>query len=48
MLYEVLTLQHAFEAGSMRQLVQRIIAGRYAPVSQRYSRRAAVACMHAC
>jgi serine/threonine protein kinase len=37
-LYEVLTLRHAFEAASMKALVAKIVAGRYAPVPSHYSR----------
>ncbi|XP_030836865.1 serine/threonine-protein kinase Nek1 isoform X2 [Strongylocentrotus purpuratus] len=36
-LYETLTLKHAFEAGNMKNLVLKIIRGSYPPVSPRYS-----------
>lgn len=36
-LYEVLTLKHAFEAGNMKNLVLKIIRGSYPPVPPRYS-----------
>ncbi|XP_071481293.1 serine/threonine-protein kinase Nek1-like [Diadema antillarum] len=36
-LYEILTLKHAFEAGNMKNLVLKIIRGSYPPVSPRYS-----------
>ena len=36
-LYEMLTLKHAFEAGSMKNLVLKIIRGSYPPVPPRYS-----------
>ena len=37
-LYEVLTQRHAFEVASMKALLAKIVAGRYAPVSPSYSR----------
>nr|XP_054755048.1 serine/threonine-protein kinase Nek1-like isoform X3 [Lytechinus pictus] len=36
-LYETLTLKHAFEAGNMKNLVLKIIRGSFPPVSPRYS-----------
>ncbi|KAJ9445525.1 putative serine/threonine-protein kinase nek3 [Diplonema papillatum] len=36
-LYELCTLRHAFQGASMQSLMQRIINGRYAPVSRQYS-----------
>ncbi|CAB3978371.1 serine threonine- kinase Nek1-like isoform X2 [Paramuricea clavata] len=36
-LYEMLTLKHAFEAGNMKNLVLKIIRGSYPPVPPRYS-----------
>nr|XP_026696688.1 serine/threonine-protein kinase Nek1-like [Ciona intestinalis] len=35
--YETLTLKHAFEAGNMKNLVLKIIRGSYPPVPSRYS-----------
>ena len=37
-LYEMLTLRHPFDGRSMQQLIVKICAGRYAPVSSTYSR----------
>ncbi|XP_075277816.1 serine/threonine-protein kinase Nek1 isoform X2 [Opisthocomus hoazin] len=36
-LYEMCTLKHAFEAGNMKNLVLKIISGRFPPVSVHYS-----------
>eukprot|EP01050_Picozoa_sp_SAG11_P003113 SAG11_NODE_169_length_13635_cov_13.307993_6_plen_1033_part_00 len=36
-LYELTTLKHAFDAGSMHALVLKIMRGKYAPVSNSYS-----------
>ncbi|XP_010187448.1 PREDICTED: serine/threonine-protein kinase Nek1-like, partial [Mesitornis unicolor] len=36
-LYEMCTLRHAFEAGNMKNLVLKIISGRFPPVSMHYS-----------
>ena len=36
-LYELATLKHAFDAGSMHALVLKIMRGQYAPVSNSYS-----------
>ncbi|XP_032223263.2 serine/threonine-protein kinase Nek1 isoform X2 [Nematostella vectensis] len=36
-LYEMLTLKHAFEAGNMKNLVLKIIRGSYPPIPLRYS-----------
>ncbi|KAK3885306.1 hypothetical protein Pcinc_010471 [Petrolisthes cinctipes] len=37
-LYEMLTLKHAFEANNMKALILKIVKGIYPPVPQRYSR----------
>ena len=37
-LYEMTTLRHPFDACSMNELTRKILAGRYAPISSRYSR----------
>ncbi|KAG0724521.1 Serine/threonine-protein kinase Nek1 [Chionoecetes opilio] len=37
-LYEMLTLRHAFEANNMKSLLLRIIKGVYSPIAARYSR----------
>ena len=36
-LYEMSTLKHAFQAGSMKNLILKIIRGSYPPISSRYS-----------
>ena len=36
-LYEMATLKHAFQAGSMKNLILKIIRGSYPPISARYS-----------
>ena len=36
-LYELCTLKHAFDAGSMHALVLKIMRGKYAPISTSYS-----------
>ena len=36
-LYEMATLKHAFQAGSMKNLILKIIRGSYPPVHSRYS-----------
>ena len=36
-LYEMATLKHAFQAGSMKNLILKIIRGSYPPISSRYS-----------
>lgn len=38
MLYEICTLQHAFEAQNMKGLVVKILRGQYQPISNTYSR----------
>ena len=37
-LYELTTLNHAFDAGSLNGLAQKIIKGRFAPINAKYSR----------
>jgi NIMA (never in mitosis gene a)-related kinase len=37
-LYELLTLRHAFEAGNMKGLVLKILRGTYPPIPSIYSR----------
>eukprot|EP00873_Tetraselmis_striata_P046474 jgi/Tetstr1/466738/TSEL_011211.t1 len=37
LLYEVTSLKHAFEAGSLKLLIHKIIRGQYPPLSSRYS-----------
>lgn len=36
-LYEMITLRHAFEAANMRSLVMKIIRGQYPPINPRFS-----------
>ena len=36
-LYEMATLKHAFQAGSMKNLILKIIRGSYPPIHSRYS-----------
>ena len=36
-LYEMATLKHAFKAGSMKNLVLKILRGSYPPVHSRYT-----------
>eukprot|EP01079_Euglenida_sp_SAG-EU17-18_P011321 gene11322-305_t len=38
-LYELATLTHAFGGGSVREVITRILAGSYRPISQKYSRQ---------
>jgi serine/threonine protein kinase len=37
-LYELTTLNHAFDAGSLNGLAQKIIKGRFSPINSKYSR----------
>ena len=36
-LYEITTLNHAFDANNMKDLVLKILRGTYPPISQQYS-----------
>ena len=36
-LYEMVTLKHAFDGNSINQLASKIIKGRFPPISSRYS-----------
>jgi len=36
-LYEMTTLNHAFDAGSINGLAQKIIKGKYPPINHKYS-----------
>ena len=38
-LYEICTLNHTFEAANMKMLIVKILEGRYAPISSKYSQQ---------